>query len=173
MGRLRWHDRDGAFVAEGYLLTLLSDNTWRLESPGAILGKPSQAQPLVTSHRSAKEAMAWAAFSESEATRRLAAGLHFALSLAALIAFVALSAEIGTLLGLALLSVAFYVMLRSAANGIGLRLHDAWGWTRLGRQQTSLLERSVSAFAERIRSRWLEAVEADEPVAVAPLEPIG
>jgi len=169
--RLQWHDRDGRLVAAGYEITRIGDGSWRLEAPGAVFRRPARAEPLFTEHGSVEEAKAWASFSESDAIRRLTAVLHLAVALAALVAFVLLANEIGSLIGLGLLCVAFYVMLRSAANGTGLFLQDAWGWTRLGPPRTSLLERGVAALGIRFRSRWLQVVEPEAASAVVPLDP--
>ncbi len=171
MDSLDWRDDRDGYICQGYRLVARPDaSCWRLYSPGSNRAIGAGRPPAVTDHRTAHEAMVWAHQLESEETRRAAVGIHFSTSGIALVAFVVLANEIGSLHGLALVSVAFYLTLRSAANGIGLLLKDAWGWTRLGVQRSTLLERWVQRAATRRRRRALASVESAGSVRL--LDPV-
>lgn len=159
MHELLWSEDEDGFVAPGYRIRRLDNGRWRVEAPGSIGAIRAGSPPQTSPHRSAKEAMLQADQIEISELRRVAVFMHFSIALAALVTAI-LSSAIESLLGFAMLSIAVYVSLRSAANGLGLMLNDAWGWTRLsGPQRSSFLERRVYSAASRRRLRALRSID--------------
>lgn len=170
MRLLAWQETAEGYRSAGYQLTAPEvDGRWRLLSPGSIRAIQSRQPQVATSHRSSEDAMAWAEFLEKEEIERIAFKMHTALAITALVAFTVMADAIGSLLGLALVSVSFYVTLRSGANAVGIFLQDAWGWTRPGASRLGILERWVLSSARRRRRRALTSIPPIVP-AVRPLD---
>lgn len=171
---LAWRSTEDGYVADGYWLVApsLGEGAWTLRASSMNGRRPGPV--VVTTHDSARDAMHWAVQLERGNLRWLSTRIHFAISIAALVLFVVAAEEIGTLLGLGLVAAALYLTLRSAANGVGLVLQDAWGWTRPGQHRASLLERVVDSIAIAVRRRSLrQPSSGPETRAVRPLEPAG
>lgn len=170
MHRLAWRQTDDGYVCNGYrLFGGGGAMSWILHAPGSNGAIRRNDPPIATSHPSATDAMAWAQQLERDEVNRLQILTHFSISAVSLVGFVLLANVIGSLAGLVAVATAFYAMLRSAANGVGLLLNDAWGWTRSGPSRLSLMERVVARLASGQRRRALNQTDTADVVRV--LEP--
>ena len=96
---------------------------------------------------------------------------HFLVAAISLAMFVFLSQYIGSLLGLAMVAAMLYLTLRSAGNGLGVILQEAWGWTRPRSKGATVMERLVKALVTRIRRRQLAASSPPVDASVRELAP--
>lgn len=166
MSELDWRETGFGVECDGFRVVRDEADRakpWRLEPTKAAPYRQSQRSPQVTTHRSRDEAIRWAESAQREHIRRVVAAGHFGVAASAFASFVLLSQFIGSMGGLLLVAATLYVALRSFGNGIGVLLNDAWGWTRLGRQQSSLLERVVPAVLKWARRRRA-ALASGEPL---------
>ena len=174
MSDLDWRETSWGYECDGYRIVAEADDgvrRWRLEPYGAVAGWPGSEDGRVTLHRSFEEAVRWAERDEHEAVRRTVAFGHFLIAGISLILFVFLSQFIGTLTGLGRVAAAFYLTLRSAGNGLGAILDEAWGWTRPRSKKPTILERLVLGLARRNRRNRLAAMQSAAAAQVRELAP--
>ena len=156
MTDLSWRQSEWGYECAGYRIVCDDDDSkpWRLESIPGGLRRPDFGR-VTTRHRSREDAVSFAERLEEDHLRRTIAAVHFALAAAGLALFTVAAQFIGSLPGLLVVAAGFYLALRSLGNGLGVVLQEAWGWTRVGRQRSSLLERMVPALVTRWRRRRL------------------
>ena len=171
---LDWRETSRGLECAGYRITRDGPDLsrpWRLEITRTVPHGRSQHEFDGVAHRSRADAVKWAEWAEDDHIRRITAGGHFILSAVAFSSFVVLTQFIGNLAGLLLVAGTLYITLRSLGNGFGVLLNDAWGWTRLGGQRSSLLEKSVSAVVKRARRRHGALATAQPLRSVRELNP--
>ncbi|MCP3974501.1 MAG: hypothetical protein GY720_08420 [bacterium] len=170
---LEWRATNFGLECDGYRIVRGGTDAkpWRLVSTRVVFPGRSGRYQHGTDHPSVEDAKRWAESAVRDDIRRITAAGHFSLSAVAFASFVGLSQFIGSLSGLLVVAGTLYVALRSFGNGIGALLNDAWGWTRLGRPRSSLLERIVSAIVRRARRRRAEVLLARPLRSVRELVP--
>ncbi len=174
MKELVWSETSGGLECDGYRIRRGGadhSRPWLLEPTRMALFGRYRDISYGSSHRSVDEAIRSAESAERNEFRRAVAAGHFVLAAAALSSFVVSSQAIGSLGGLLLVAATLYVALRSLGNGIGVLLNDAWGWTRLGRAHSSLLERFIPVAVSWIRRRRTALDATASPRSVRELSP--
>jgi hypothetical protein len=172
---LDWHQTKWGYECPGYRVVAESvgeSQVWRLEHVGDY-SSLDRGEVRVSVHRRFEDAVQWAEIDERDRLRRMVAFGHFLIAAVSLALFVLLAQFIGSLGGLALVAGAFYLTLRSVGNGLGVVLHEAWGWTRSGARQPkpTIMERLVVALARRVRHRQLAATQLSGDAVIRELAP--
>ena len=144
---------------------------WRLEISGTA-GRERITAPATSDHRSLRQAKSSAAMHQRERDVKAIATFHLVVATAAAAAFVVILLRPTGLTGFTAAMVTFTVALRSLVNAIGVRLGDAWGWTRdSGVAETRRLERVALAVAAYFQRRAATRSSAGPPGSVRVLPP--
>ena len=172
MSDLEWRQTEWGYESAGYRIVgdeADASGSWRLEPIGPWSAHPDEDR--ITRHRTFEDAVLWAEQAERDQLRRMTAAGHFIVAALSLVMFVFVSQYIGSLLGLALVAVMLYLTLRSAGNGLGVVLQEAWGWTRPRSKRATVMERLVKALVGRVRRRQLSASRPAPGARVRELAP--
>lgn len=174
MSELKWRKTSRGLECAGYRVTRDGadiEKPWRLESVAASPYGPAKRDLGSTFHLSLDLAIRWAESAHHDHMRKVTAAGHFVVAAAAFFLFVVLTQFIGSMIGLLLVAAALYLALRSLGNGLGVLLNDAWGWTRLGRPRSSLLERVVPAIVKAAHTRRASLTSLEPSRSVRELAP--